>query len=208
VSGNTAQNDGGGISDLKGGPLTLTNSTVSGNTAQNDGGGINSSYVGIVSIFCTIYGNKAAKGGGINVEKSFVINGNQTIASSPLYISNSIVAGNSSAMGPDIAGSIYTGGYNLIEHTSGYTIADPDHKHLTDLSGMPLDKILIDSKLRNSGGNTQTHALLFGSPAIDIIPINACHINGISTDQRGMKRPDGNENACDIGSYEYVDEPA
>jgi hypothetical protein len=199
----TSNKGGGGIYNLDNGSLTLTNSTVSGNVAQNGGGGINfNSYNNDDTlIFCTIYGNKAAKGGGINVETTFFSNGNQTIVS-PLQLTNSIAAGNSSAMGPDIAGPVTSGGYNLIQNTSGTTIADPDHKHSTDLSGMPLDKTLIDSILRNNGGKTQTYALLPGSPAIDIIPLNACHINDISTDQRDMKRPDGNENACDIGAFE------
>jgi hypothetical protein len=175
--------------------------------AQNDGGGINNnSYNDTVLRSCTIYGNKAAKGGGINVEMSFISNGNQkVVASTPITLTKSIVAGNSSVMGPDIAGQIITGGYNLLQNTSGTTIADPDQVHSTDLSGIPLNKIRIDSVLRSNGANTQTHALLPGSPAIDNIPLNACQI---ATDQRDMKRPDGNENACDTGSYEYVDEPA
>jgi serine/threonine protein kinase len=213
VSGNTAQHDGGGIyhldvffpleAALSSGSLALTNSTVSGNTAQNDGGGINNnSYNDTILSFCTIYGNKAAKGGGINVEKSFISNGNQKIASFPVHITSSILAGNSSVVGLDIAGQIITGGYNLIQHMSGYMITDPDQMHSTDHSGIPLDKIRIDSVLRSNGGNTLTHALLPGSTAIDIIPLNVCHINGISTDQRDMKRPDGNESACDMGAFE------
>jgi hypothetical protein len=218
VSGNTAQNDGGGINNIinniyggipgsTAGRVFLINSTVSENTAKNNGGGINND-TNTVLVFCTIYGNKAAKGGGINDVKSSRIKGTQTITSTPATLTNSIVAGNSSALGPDIAGAIITGGYNLIQHMSGYTLADPSNLHFTDLSGMPLDEIRIDAMLRSNGGNTQTHALLPGSPAIDIIPLNACHINGISTDQRGMKLPDGNEDACDIGAFEYVDEPA
>jgi serine/threonine protein kinase len=213
VSRNVAQNDGGGINDIDlatdalsvyGITYLLINSTVSDNAARNDGGGINEdSYSdGFELIFCTIYGNKAAKGGGINFEKSFISNANQSVVRSSIRLTNSLVAGNSSALGPDIAGQIITGGYNLLQNTSGTTIADPDHVHSTDLSGIPLDKIRIDSVLRNNGGNTQTLTLLPGSPAIDIIPLNACHISGISTDQRGVKRPQGN--ACDVGAYEYV----
>jgi len=55
------------------------------------------------------------------------------------------------------------------------------------------------------GGPTKTLALASGSLAVDQIPLDACHINGITTDQRGKKRPDKNETACDIGAYEYVD---
>jgi hypothetical protein len=47
--------------------------------------------------------------------------------------------------------------------------------------------------------------LLPGSPALDRIPPDACHINDITSDQRGVKRPDGNEQFCDIGAYELTD---
>jgi len=51
--------------------------------------------------------------------------------------------------------------------------------------------------LANNGGNTWTHALLSGSPAIDAVPVISCTV---TTDQRGIYRPQGA--ACDIGSYE------
>jgi hypothetical protein len=53
-----------------------------------------------------------------------------------------------------------------------------------------------------SGNPPQIPALHSGSLAIDQIPLDACYIDGISTDQRGVKRPDGNEKTCDIGAYE------
>jgi hypothetical protein len=55
--------------------------------------------------------------------------------------------------------------------------------------------------LANNGGPTQTYALLPGSPAIDQIPpgINGCGTS-VSTDQRGVSRPQGS--GCDIGAYE------
>ena len=51
---------------------------------------------------------------------------------------------------------------------------------------------------QNPPGETQTHALLRGSPAIDAIPPGSCVV---STDQRGVDRPFGE--GCDIGAYEY-----
>ncbi len=75
--------------------------------------------------------------------------------------------------------------------------------------------------LRDNGGPTNTLALAPDSPAIDQIPLAVCHVTvskknylgtpiaqytiTTDTDQRGMKRPDGNEQFCDIGAYEYVD---
>ena len=117
---------------------------------------------------------------------------------------NSIVADNHAYIGngPDITGSVITYGYNLIQDFSGVTFVDPLTKHSTDVPGNTFTDIRIDSVLRESGGATQTHALLPNSPAIDKIPLGACNINGIIFDQRGMKRPDDNEKFCDIGAYE------
>ncbi|HYU73940.1 MAG TPA: choice-of-anchor Q domain-containing protein, partial [Ktedonobacteraceae bacterium] len=64
-------------------------------------------------------------------------------------------------------------------------------------------------------------ALAPSSPALDQIPLDACHITvpirdssgvpiaqyTITTDQRGIKRPDNGKDKCDIGAYEYVDSP-
>jgi hypothetical protein len=57
--------------------------------------------------------------------------------------------------------------------------------------------------LRDNGGPTETRALLFGSPAIDAIPVENCTDRlgtPIAADQRGVPRPQGA--ACDIGAYE------
>lgn len=51
--------------------------------------------------------------------------------------------------------------------------------------------------LTNNGGGTKTHALLAGSPLIDVLADCA----GLTEDQRGIQRPQGS--ACDPGSYEY-----
>jgi len=52
--------------------------------------------------------------------------------------------------------------------------------------------------LQNNGGDTETHALLSGSSAIDHVPVVSCTL---STDQRGVSRPQGI--ACDTGAFEY-----
>jgi hypothetical protein len=115
---------------------------------------------------------------------------------------NSLVAGNNASLYPDVAGKLISDGYNLIQNTSSITFLDPGHKHHTDFAEMPLAGLHIDAELLQSG--ERILALLSGSPAIDAIPLEECRIEGITTDQRGVRRPQGP--ACDIGAYEYEHE--
>ncbi len=52
------------------------------------------------------------------------------------------------------------------------------------------------------GGDTRTVALLDGSPALDVGGSTDIDGNVVSTDQRGVTRPQGE--GCDIGSFELV----
>ena len=193
IAGNHAE-DGGGI--YNSGMLTVTNSTISDNNSDGKGGGIfnlQGPDAQIAITFCTIYGNKAdSEGGGIINDTS----------NNQLVMSNSIVAGNTAFAGSDIAGPLTSNGYNLVQDTAG-AIFHSNSQHATDVIVAPHTDLRIDSQL--SGRIPQTHDLLPGSPAIDKIPFNACHVNDITTDQRGVKRPDGHEDRCDIGAYEYSD---
>ncbi len=128
----------------------------------------------------TISGNSADWGGGITN------GGTGTLA-------NTIVAGNSATnAGPDAEGTFTSQGYNLIGHPSGSSgWVGSDLQNVNPRLG----------PLRNNGGPTQTHALLPASPAINAIPkgTNGCGTE-ITTDQRGVKRPQGSK--CEIGSFE------
>jgi hypothetical protein len=192
VSQNQADT-GGGISN-DGGTITLINSTISENMALRPGGGIlnGSLSAQIEMIFCTIYGNISRESGG------GIWNGVSNIASQ-LVMRNSIVAGNKAPNGPDILGALTSQGYNLIQNTQD-TMFSPNQSHSTDLLEVALPALRVDPLLKDNNGSTQTHALLPGSAAIDRIPPNDCRIKDISTDQRGVRRPQGA--ACDIGAYE------
>jgi predicted outer membrane repeat protein len=230
VSGNSASGQngqGGGI--VNAGTLSLTNSTVSGNSASTDGGGI--LFQGLIDndnnqrssahadlTFCTIYGNRAPVGADIAVEDARLSLGKLTPLKqfSQVKISNSIVAGDPAHPGPDIVGMLTSYGYNLFRDNSGAAF-DPATSKLhgfdKTLSVNDLPKLFADPvELRNNGGPTETHKLGPDSPAIDQVPLKYCQVKEIFneqsrmyTDQRGMKRPDGNEQFCDIGAYEYVD---
>lgn len=108
---NTSGWDGGGIYINATAVLTLINSTLSGNTAVGAGGGLRN-WTGTATVTnCTITANQCtgeyAQGGGIN----------NTIYSSvsSTTLHNTIVAGNTSASGPDVYGTLVaTSSFNLI----------------------------------------------------------------------------------------------
>ncbi len=223
ASGSSSSSSGGGIYNLEQftkdpgydrmGTLMVTNSTFSNNSASGSGsssfgggGGIgiynysagSGKGYSVIIRFCTIYGNTSStSGGGIWIDPT---------RDGHLTISSSIVAANSAPDGPDISGALISDGYNLIENIAGAT----GFNARTDRQ-VTLADLKIDPTLGNNEGLTKTLALLQGSPAIDAVPRQACSITvidasghnvTITTDQRDMKRPDENENRCDIGAYE------
>ena len=228
ASSNDSISSGGGIANFHAGTLMVTNSTISDNSASGNPGGMGGGIVnagiltvinstisnnkvsgkqgslggGILSVegsssiirFCTIYGNTSywntssgSKGGGIWAGSS-----------SHITISSSIVAGNSAYDDPDISGALISDGYNLIGNFVGANGLNVNTDRQVQLADLKIDP--------------QTLALLPGSPAIDAVPRQACsitvidasgHTMTITTDKRDMKRPDENENRCDIGAYEF-----
>jgi len=200
---------GGGIDNE--GKLTAINSTFWGNTATGGsdygGGGISFADFNLDSNkkvpfaaniqFCTLYGNSSSAGGGIWVDPQ---------ASGHLMLSSNLIAANRASAGPDIEGVLISGGYNLVENAAGA----PGLNASTDRQ-VALADLKIAAMLGNNGGPTQTVLLLQGSLAIDVVPQQLCNLTftdindhkvTITTDQRGEPRPDGSENACDIGAYE------
>lgn len=136
----------------------------------------------------TICNNSAIYGGGI-YRSSGTVN-----------LSNTIVANNSASTGgPDVWGTVVSGGFNLFGNSSGMTISGAGTDDVVNA-----DAMLDPAGLADNGGNSLTVALLPGSPAID---------NGNSgsmDDQRNNPRPiddpdtvDGNGNGSDIGAFEY-----
>jgi predicted outer membrane repeat protein len=197
-----ARGSGAGI--INQGTATIVNSTFFGNTAAQDGGAVFS--VGPTTLtYCTITRNTALQkfvtgrtydgGGGLS---NFDV---QFLASTTLR--DTIVADNNSPVNPDIAGTITSEGYNLIGDATGGTII-PSIGDQIGTAGFPIDPLL--RPLANNGGTTDTCALRKGSPAID----KGGRVVGISTDQRGQRRPIDDPtvppapqgNNSDIGSFE------
>jgi predicted outer membrane repeat protein len=169
VFSNTATNDGGGI--YNSGALSLANTTVSGNTASNRGGGIYNLATSVLT-YTTVASNTAASGGrGIDR------------AGGTVLLKNTIVAYNGTT---NCSGGVTSNDYNLDSgNTCGFS-ALHDQPNTDPLLG----------PLADNGGDTLTHALLEGSPAID----KGTCVAGITTDQRGVTRPQTGK--CDIGAYE------
>ncbi len=213
ISGNSAGTDGGGILN-SGGIVTLTNSTVSGNTADSSGGGINTSRGidnnGTVTLTnSTVSGNSAVTNGG-GIANSF----------STVTLVNSMVSGNSSA---DDGREIYNFGipsvsiinadsFNLFGHSGenstqafyGFTPASKDVNASSNGTGGILKptalSAILNATLADNGGPTKTHALVSGSPAVDLD--TTCGTR-LTTDQRGSSRPVGA--GCDVGAFEDGD---
>ncbi len=200
ISGNSSIGDGGGISARLGvGGITVTSSTISGNSAGGSGGGIHGRHVTLES--STVSGNLAeGTGGGIHT----------FLAGSEINLRNSLVAANmSGGDGPDFDAGVFsnlTAKYSLIGDNSGSALSeapvgmpDANGNLVGDPNGLgAIDPLL--SPLGNFGGETQTHALLPGSPAINagdpdfVVPPEA--------DQRSAPFVRVSDGRIDMGSFE------
>ncbi len=180
VSGNTeasteseSANQGAGLFN-SGGTVSIVNSTFSGNSqiatygATSSGSAITNLGSEMTLLNVTVAGNS----------------GSAAIAnSSSLTTRNSIF---SNAAGGNCAGTLTSQGTNLES-------ADQCGLHA---AGDQVGKEPLLGALADNGGQTDTLALLPGSPAID---------SGATcppVDQRGVARPQGA--ACDIGAFELV----
>ena len=111
-------------------------------------------------------------------------------------IRNSIFANNSaesSSNGHDIYGPVQSADFNLIRTESGATVNGVKTHNITGQ-----DPAL--GGLTDNGGQTWTHALQAGSPAIDAGSCEDGDGHQLDVDQRERIRPQGY--GCDIGAYE------
>ncbi|WP_395377610.1 choice-of-anchor Q domain-containing protein [Marinicella sp. W31] len=184
--------------------LEMNNSTISNNTSESSGGGIN-----LTRYFNDKYSNSAT----INLNHVTVVgnsangNGGGILSfSTTLNLSKSLVSGNTANLGSDIfisQGLAVFDDFNLLGldgdagvfgAVAGATDIVPTETSLSQI---------IDVNLIDNGGDTPTHALAAGSPAIDSIPVENCLL---SVDQTGKERPlDGDDDmviTCDIGAFE------
>jgi len=154
---------------------SLTNTTVTGNGF----GGVFVHFDGFVTLTRTVIAGNTAPGGA----EVFNNNGSITAASFNLFGYRGLTN--------DQAFENFTPGPTDITATSNGN--DP-----TTLAN------ILNTTLANNGGPTRTHALVAGSPAIDMVTDGTCPPP--LRDQRGVRRPqDGNHDGaakCDTGSFE------
>lgn len=200
--GNQVSTNGGGMFNIHS-PLTLNKAVLYGNTAETGGGMYN--YYGSSTITnVTFSSNNATTGGGmynlysVSTQTNVTYHTNSSETGGGIYhtngsitLKNAIVWGNTplnSQLAGDYLSYVYT--YSDIQVGVGY-----------EGEGNITANPLLD-ELSDNGGYTATHALLEGSPAIDVGDPLSCPF----ADQRGMPRPvDGNRDGqagCDMGSYE------
>jgi CSLREA domain-containing protein len=184
---------GGAIYTAGTGDLTLENVTISNNKATTFGGGLAVAGIKAALLGVTITGNTADSDGNGGVGD----NGGGLSTGVPTTIQGTLIAGNTDASpgaeAPDCFDlsalplhSLSSLGNNLIGNTTGcnYVAGSGD---VTDVDPK-LDPLLADN-----GGNSFTHALQLGSPAV-----NKGSAQQRPTDQRGELRQD----KPDIGAYE------
>jgi hypothetical protein len=200
---------GGGLYKSGVDPLEIENSTFSRNEANHSGGGLLADAGRCSLNHVTMAENNAknlapegGSGGGIH-----------RTGRASVTISNCLVANNINdnfGTKPDIAGTILSGGYNLIgnlgsqtfpANTVGDRYGDPGDLTPPNAGAIAYLYVLdplIGSLGVNPGAQTVTHCLLSGSVALN----TANPASTATEDQRDYARPQ--ESRCDRGAFESL----
>lgn len=181
---NSASSYGGGMRNFSNSNPTLTNVTFSGNTADGQGGGMLNANSNPTLINVTFSDNGAKYGGGAL----------SNYGAEPLLI-NVIIANSSDDedCANDSGSSLAAGSGHILIESATYACG------LTNgVDGNIVGQDPNLGPLADNGGQTLTHALLPGSPAIDAGDDANCP----DDDQRGMARPQPTGGQCDMGAYE------
>ena len=206
IDDNTAGGDGGGLSLTNSlpNPSILSRVAVTNNSAGGVGGGIrvtNDLVMGNV----TVSSNGAIGfGGGLHIAETSVVTAtNVTLAINMpgvnLYKLGDLTLQNSVIGTPDQP-SCTMGLDNPFINSLGNNVTDDTTCILVPHASDIVDEPLLLLPLADNGGNTLTHALQEGSPAVGHGNPAACAadpVNGV--DQRGMFRP---ASVCDSGAFQ------
>ena len=215
ITGNQAR-VGGGVANL-GGNLTIDQSTINGNNSSGPGGGVYLDNFFQSSPSLTTISNStiSANSGGSGI---YIGSGSATLSRNTITLNSqagitvgsgqnnratvdgSIISGNTGNRDVVFNGNaannpFASGGYNIVGAGNGAAL----FTGAGDRIGI-VDKAAGLATLGNNGGNTDTHALFAGSPAIDAGNPDAT--TAPATDQRGAGFPRVFGAASDIGSFE------
>ena len=201
ISGNTAGGPGGGVRNDN--DIFILDSTLAGNVTADHGGGMDDHGTSFVQN-STVSGN-AVDGGGAG-------GGLYNLGGTSMTVLSATITGNSAGAGS----ALHNGGTTAVTNTllagscdgavatsNGGNLESPGDTcgldAASDQVGVPSPEL---GPLADNGGETDTHALLTGSPAIDTAETPLCP----DLDQRGLGRPfDGDHDGtadCDIGAFE------
>jgi hypothetical protein len=169
-------------------PTTMTNSTVTGNTASTAGGGVLAARVD--AVYSTLVDNTAPAGA-----NAYGIG--STVGLTAFFSFGSVVAL------PNGGGSNCA----FISHptSSSFSYSDDSSCNLAGTGDRQSAADPMLAALADNGGPAPTRLPLPGSPLLDAIPAGSCQADGaagITTDERGLPRPDPGAPSCDIGAVE------
>jgi CSLREA domain-containing protein len=172
------------------GAMAINNSTIEGNTATEVGGAIFDETGGAVTLRnTTISGNKAAQGGGVYSL------GATTIAHATIARNTANCGGGGGVYKG--AGAITVTNSILVANTGGQTaggLIEP----VASVVRSSADGV-IDTALRDNGGDIRTYRLPAGSPALSLGIQQWCGFVD-NVDQRGLARPNAPTSKCDAGA--------
>jgi hypothetical protein len=206
ISGNGGCGLGAGLGSNPSASLTVNRSTISGNAGR--GVNCDECYEGNLTN-TTVTGNGASGfiGAGVNINQGTVT------------LTRTLISGNTNprADGAEVynrggSDSVTAASFNVFGHSGltndqafeNFTPGPTDITATSNGNDPTALAEILDTGLANNGGPTRTHALVFGSPAIDTVTDGTCPPP--AKDQRGVRRPqDGNNDGaaiCDTGSFE------
>ncbi|HEX8854645.1 MAG TPA: CSLREA domain-containing protein [Thermoleophilaceae bacterium] len=217
LSNNFAESDGGAVVSYDGATTHIENSTIQDNTADSNAGcagigAVTGFNADITLLNDTIVDNVNLDGtcsadptAGLASE-DFSSDGVSEEPSGSMTVQNTVVA-NNQTLGPvEGEGTLSVGGTPELNNcagpgitSAGYNIEDDTDCSFANTGDLQNTDPKLGG-LDNNGGQTDTRALLDGSPAI-----NTAGPGAPATDQRDVSRPQGA--ASDIGAFE-VEVPA
>lgn len=175
---------GGGEVTLSAPDLIVDNGTISQNSAANAGGAIYAPEGVLFLSHSTVSQNDTPSNVGF---------ADIHVAPFPgLMVASTVIDGDCRSQ------NVTSGGYNLESPGDTCKLSAATDQSMVTPAQLSL------GPLADNGGPTETHALLAGSVAIDLIPGAQCVDDQgapLTQDQRGAARPQGS--ACDVGAFEF-----